>query len=1342
MSNQTRKIISTVIFVFAACFAKGQYENQQLPKFMPPPPNAFQITKTADVNVGLNTGTANISIPLFDVSAGGTKIPLTLNYSSNGVTVDEVASRTGINWTLNIGGVISRTVMDEDDEYIPLKTPPANMNNSNQLAEWAYQMMPMGGTDWYNTQPDEYRFQVNGLSGKFFYDHSTPNPALKLTSFSDIKIEKSLGNPAWKFKLTGPNGIVYYFGGPNATEKSKYQNPGCARGNMFNSYSDVAYYINKIEFPNGENIVFNYSPISYSYVSNVTQTFISTFVTEYGGATGSTTWGSLPGNSETTCQSEVFNMGVVLNSMVCSNGTIVTFGHIEREDVVGEKAIQLISLSYNGAIVNRFRLNYIYSNSNGAYEDGYYNSYPIGFSRKRLFLASVQNLGRTGNDVLETAIAYNDINGMPPRLSTAQDHFGYFNGQHNQLYVPVLNLVPDPFSMNVDAVGTAVKNNLANTFTVFQNSYAGNKEPVFSSAVKGTLQSISYPTGGSTSVEWESNTVNKDVTIYPAPVSTSIYALGTCSPNSYCSQTVTRYISTGYQQYVSFIGSAGQQGEDQLHSTVFVYVTDMTNNNLVFSKTLKFNESFNTNVNLQGNATFKIELVSTTSEIPGGLTYEYRPGNLQFQNLNPIVPGLRVKKITDNDGINNSKIKKYFYYKLSDPSKSSGQNFNLHYFNTVVHEVNTGGFWQPGNIPYISGTITKTYNRLQGTSNYRGYLSSGNTIYYTGVVESLGENFENGGTEHIYGASYNAPGQVLYGNEITGSPYADNSSILTGLEQETKILKKSGTQLVPVSKTVNEYSIDSRNFSWYNSLVIQSRNNSSLSYQYTPESNTSNLIQFDIMAYPRYSSWVHLDKTTNYMYDDNANEFKTEKTYTYGSTQYSFPTEESDLLSDNTLEQTQYKYVKDYNSISGLSPHAITAAGLMVNKNMVAPQLEKKVSKNNNLLVTTRTDYKVWNSNMPLPEIVSSAFGSTSSLEPKIQFNKYDAAGNVNELAKAQDVNTTYLWGYNNQYPILEATNATKDEIFYTSFETDNVGVADNNAKTGFKIALTNYTVNFTMPNSKQYIISYNTWDGTKWNFNEQLYIGNSFTITASKIDEVRVYPKENVLITTHTYWPLVGVTSICDPNNKVAYYIYDSFNRLSYIRDEDGNVVKKICYNYVGQQINCSSPCNDLTSYWQNTTSALRCQKNSQGVNTGYQEQEQQDMNSCSPTYQQTRWIVVGQNTTACPLPPVNPDPVNLTSTILPTGYSGYAAVYYNQVTQITYTFNVVNASGLQSLGIVPEGIYTLTISRTSGTPMYGIFKSGCFKQTASGTSATFYNVNVSPATCNSITIDLSGVE
>lgn len=53
----------------------------------------------------------------------------------------------------------------------------------------------------------------------------------------------------------------------------------------------------------------------------------------------------------------------------------------------------------------------------------------------------------------------------------------------------------------------------------------------------------------------------------------------------------------------------------------------------------------------------------------------------------------------------------------------------------------------------------------------------------------------------------------------------------------------------------------------------------------------------------------------------------------------------------------------------------------------------------------------------------------------------------------------------------------------------------------------------------------------------------------------------------------------------------------------------------------------------WQNTATAIRCRQVN-GNNTGEQEQEQRDLNPCSGTSNQTRWIVVGTNTTACPVP------------------------------------------------------------------------------------------------------------
>ena len=71
--------------------------------------------------------------------------------------------------------------------------------------------------------------------------------------------------------------------------------------------------------------------------------------------------------------------------------------------------------------------------------------------------------------------------------------------------------------------------------------------------------------------------------------------------------------------------------------------------------------------------------------------------------------------------------------------------------------------------------------------------------------------------------------------------------------------------------------------------------------------------------------------------------------------------------------------------------------------------------------------------------------------------------------------------------------------------------------------------------------------------------------------DEIRLNPSAAQL-TTYTYDLLYGMTSQTDPNGKITYYEYDSFNRLKYIRDQDNNIIKKFCYNYAGQVEDCAN--------------------------------------------------------------------------------------------------------------------------------------------------------------------------
>ena len=51
--------------------------------------------------------------------------------------------------------------------------------------------------------------------------------------------------------------------------------------------------------------------------------------------------------------------------------------------------------------------------------------------------------------------------------------------------------------------------------------------------------------------------------------------------------------------------------------------------------------------------------------------------------------------------------------------------------------------------------------------------------------------------------------------------------------------------------------------------------------------------------------------------------------------------------------------------------------------------------------------------------------------------------------------------------------------------------------------------------------------------------------------------------VTTITYIPLVGVSTMTDPRGEKITYHYDNFNRLEFVKDTQGNILKENKYNY-----------------------------------------------------------------------------------------------------------------------------------------------------------------------------------
>lgn len=81
-------------------------------------PTANSLGKYGDISVSYHTGIPGISIPVYTVKEGPLSLPISINYHAGGLKVMEPASWVGAGWSLNAGGVITRTVQGAPDERL------------------------------------------------------------------------------------------------------------------------------------------------------------------------------------------------------------------------------------------------------------------------------------------------------------------------------------------------------------------------------------------------------------------------------------------------------------------------------------------------------------------------------------------------------------------------------------------------------------------------------------------------------------------------------------------------------------------------------------------------------------------------------------------------------------------------------------------------------------------------------------------------------------------------------------------------------------------------------------------------------------------------------------------------------------------------------------------------------------------------------------------------------------------------------------------------------------------------------------------------------------------------
>jgi len=157
------KTLLLPIFTASTVFSYAQPVNNAVKSVMMATPNAAALGRYGDIPVSLHTGVPNIGVPITTVQEGPLSLDISLGYHAAGVKLAEPASWVGLGWSLNAGGVISRTIQGVKDEgtngYYASTTPVPWPMTGTQAAQY--------GTT-FDGEPDIFSFNVGGYAGKFF----------------------------------------------------------------------------------------------------------------------------------------------------------------------------------------------------------------------------------------------------------------------------------------------------------------------------------------------------------------------------------------------------------------------------------------------------------------------------------------------------------------------------------------------------------------------------------------------------------------------------------------------------------------------------------------------------------------------------------------------------------------------------------------------------------------------------------------------------------------------------------------------------------------------------------------------------------------------------------------------------------------------------------------------------------------------------------------------------------------------------------------------------------------------------------------------------------------------
>lgn len=1114
----------------------------------PPSPHAQSLLKVGSFPVSCYTGVPDITIPIYNIQLKDISLPISISYNASGIKVSEEASRVGLGWTLNAGGLVTHTVKGRYNDFCAwsyFNTLPNNhlqditgiYNMSNYLVQGCRTTLPFSlpqgmthetlykaltSDSYMNCEggeltPDIFHYNFLGYSGKFIFSHSGKIVKEKEDNLiiTPITTRNSLGfDKLVSWKMTAPDGTKFYFA---QTEETIFTDR--PRDEAYNS----AFYLTKIETVNN-------SVISLSYKKE------SRFLGSFQNIESA--------NSENYLITDQAYYDVSYLDTISYPGGSISFEYkVDRKDYSPEVRLSAICINeMNGVNQSRWELVQDYFVSNMSETDipsldelnrrltncSYYNSswnnslYTTDWNKKRLKLTGIKH---TGSGIISPEVytfTYNEKY-LPTKLSAAKDHWGFYNKAPNKSLIPA-------FYQNTNQVGVTDKVELCG------GTADRNPNPVYTQSFM--LEQIIYPTGGKANFVYESNkykTNDFENDTYKKDFMYSSQAITLSANQNQGGNNIPFIIQSftvpgnNYPVPVSskiVLDKSLYIGDPALEISIKRSIND--------SNPLWIYRYNSLNLPIPSSVTTNLELTNVWNNItlPAGTYILYVGGSLMKQlksvdvsatcltypdaylAANPVSigGGLRVKEINYlNAEGENAHTKKYYYTTNTTFADyyTSGRLMAYPRYRKDYRAIGINGFREDGysvgySVVYIED-IDKNGNKI-GMQEFNYINKPDKHLCYSWwddyIAYGTGPKAKDENPEGLGAYKYSENGTLLKESVYT---YSSGGYTPKKVINYTYSMLGDGPYVIwgilkpPASANARMQSPVCYDENAMQTLIdIYGKDTFGYIYSKSPAG----------YLYPALRPiQVFLNKKEEILYDGNSAN-KTVTTYTYDNIHF-YVTSEKVQSGDKTVKIVDYVYPFDKQTNSVMK--ALTEA------NRIAEPAEIKQTVNTSLNHTSK-EYALFN-NVPQLSVIKTNTGVNSSLEPRVSCHKYDSYGNLLHVSADGSSNMVYLWGYQGMYMIAKIANATYDEV-----------------KTALGVT----------PES----------------------LSAASTPNMDLINGLRGKLK-NSHISTYTYKPLVGLLTETSPFGITTFYDYDSFGRLkeTYLMEGTSKkILQAYEYNYVNK--------------------------------------------------------------------------------------------------------------------------------------------------------------------------------